>query len=237
MDHLEIRDQGSPPLYIFIDESGDFNFSVSGTKFYTITAAVTPCPWEGADDITRLKHQILSLSLFPDLPKEYLDKKLALRFHACEDKQRVRDVFFNEIQVINHFRAFSIVIRKRRTHPSLQEPNKFYSRFLGYLLDYIFKRYRYPFLAIFLAGTPVNKQRDAFINSVKTEINTKGSRKPYSIYFPTSESNHFLQIVDYINWAIFKKWERDDRRSYDLISSCLGAPELDIFRRGDTEFY
>jgi hypothetical protein len=57
------------------------------------------------------------------------------------------------------------------------------------------------------------------------------------IYFPPADSNLFLQVSDYINWAIFRKWERGDVRSYNLISNHMGTPELDIFQHGEMEYY
>lgn len=48
------------PLYVFIDEGGDFNFSPSGSRVYTISAVITHNPWELLDEMSGLKHRILS---------------------------------------------------------------------------------------------------------------------------------------------------------------------------------
>jgi hypothetical protein len=55
------------PLYVFIDEGGDFNFSPSGSKFYTITATITDCPWELLDEVSTLNHHVLGCGSLPGL--------------------------------------------------------------------------------------------------------------------------------------------------------------------------
>jgi hypothetical protein len=227
----------SNPLYIFIDESGDFNFSPTGTKFYTITAVLTHLPSEFANEIILLRHEILSGSVLPGLGNTYLENMLCHHFHASEDKQAVRDQFFNIIQKMQYFKGHSIVVRKNRTNPCLRDPTRFYPRMLGYLLDYILKTYAYSMLCVFVDGVPVNKIKKTMIHAIKAEVKSKKPKKPFKIYHPNSASNNFLQISDYVNWAISRKWERNDLRSYNLIKKFLGRPELDIFKNGDTDYY
>lgn len=224
-------------LYLFIDESGNFDFSLSGTKFYTITTLITNSPWEKAEQIIKLRHQILARELFPDLSFDYLDHCLSKSFHASEDKQVVRDAFFDEIVNMKSIYAHSIIVRKNKTNPSLRQSDKFYPKILGYLLDYVFKSYEYSNVCIVLDGTPINKKRGDFIGAIKSEIKNKNPKTDYFIYFPQSQSNVFLQVTDYINWAIYRKWEYNDFRSYDLIKRFLRTPELDIFIHGDEIYY
>ena len=45
LDHQPLEYASQPnPLYIFLDESGDFNFSPRGTKYFTITAISLTIP-------------------------------------------------------------------------------------------------------------------------------------------------------------------------------------------------
>jgi len=224
-------------LFVFVDESGDFNFSPSGSKYYTFTAIITHYPSEKATEFQDLKNGILSKALIPKLSEYYLEEFIAHRFHASEDLQDVRDEVFKLIGSMERFKAHSIVVPKNKTNPSIREPHKFYPKALSSLLDYIFKRYKYSDLVIFVDGMAVNYKKKAFLKAIKKSIALKAPRKPYSIYCPSSSSNYFLQVVDYINWAIYKKWESGDLRSYDTISKFLGTPEKNIYERGDTEYY
>jgi hypothetical protein len=44
-----------------------------------------------------------------------------------------------------------------------------------------------------------------------------------------------LQVADYVSWAVYRKWNLDDRRSYDLIESCMRS-EDDWLNEG-AEYY
>lgn len=225
------------PLYVFIDESGNFDFSPKGPRHYSITAVITHAPWEFVDQVSRLYFEILAEETILGLEENYLEEKLCHRFHASEDKQVVRDAFFSLIQQMGGFKAHSIVARKYRANPTIQEPKRFYPMITGKLLDYIFKSYAYSKLVIFLDSTPVTKDQKAFKGAIKSEIKSKGPKRPFKIYYPNSSSCAFLQVSDYINWAIFRKWENRDPRSYELIKNFLGKPELDIFEFGDIDYY
>lgn len=225
------------PLYVFIDEGGDFNFSPSGSKMYTISATITHNPWELLDEVSQLRHNILAGERHNHLGQNYLENCLCHRFHASEDQQPVRDDFFTIISKMQYIKAHAVVVRKNRTNPVLREPHKFYSKVMSSLLDYIFKKYQYSKLCIFVDNIPINKQKDIFLKAIKTEIRSKQPSKQFSIYFPPSSSNAYLQISDYINWAVFRKWENDDTRSYVLIEKLLGKKELDMFAKGDYEYY
>jgi hypothetical protein len=50
------------------------------------------------------------------------------------------------------------------------------------------------------------------------------------------ESDPCLQVADYCTWAIQRKWERNDNRSYDLISGKLES-EYDVWAIGRTYHY
>lgn len=226
------------PLYVFIDEGGDFNFTPSGSRVYTISAVITLNPWELLDEISALRHRILSGELHSHLGQTYLERCLCHRFHASEDQQVVRDDFFEVIAKMKYIKAHSVVIRKNLANPSFREPSKLYSRVTASLLDYIFKRYPYSKLCIFVDNMPVSKQKEVFLKAIKTEIKAKQPNKEFAIFFPPSASNPFLQVSDYINWAIFRKWEKADTRSYVIIEKHLGAKELDMFSKGDGyEYY
>jgi hypothetical protein len=226
-----------PYLYIFIDESGNFEFSVKGSAFYTFTALLTYTPNKYVENINQLRLDIVSGNLLPKLSPEYLENNLCSHFHATEDRQPVRDLFFDLICHMDNLSVNAVVVRKNRTNPTLRNPHQFYPKFLGSLLDYIFQVYKYNELCIFVAGAAVTDRKKQFIKTIKEEINKRHPRTPYRIYFPNTASHCYLQIVDYINWAIFKKWESSDGRSYKLIKKFLQSSERDIFRYGDTDYY
>lgn len=225
------------PLYVFIDESGNFDFSRKGTAFYVITAVITHLPTEASEKLSQLKYNILTGELFQDLSVEYKEKNISNGFHATEDKQVVRDEVFKIITGMEYIKAHSIVIRKNRTNPSLRSEEKFYSKMTGYLLDYIQKKYKYTKLCVIFNGSPTNSKKKILIKSVKSEIALKNIQNEYQIYFPNASTERMLDVADYISWAIYVKWERSELRGYTEIQKFLGKEELDIFVNGDREYY
>lgn len=54
--------------------------------------------------------------------------------------------------------------------------------------------------------------------------------------FCPASADPCLQVADYCAWAIQRKWERDDPRSYDLISDRI-TYEYDLWSHGNTHHY
>ncbi len=54
----------------------------------------------------------------------------------------------------------------------------------------------------------------------------------YRILHHDSKSNIELQIADYMNWAIYRKWDRKDLRSFNLIR---GVIREEIYYQPETD--
>ena len=97
-----------PTLYLFLDESGNFDFSPKGTKFFILTGLATFDPILKREELVRLRYKLLS---------EGIDEEF---FHATEDKQSVRDEVFSFIASLGAtYEIHSIAARKNRANPSL----------------------------------------------------------------------------------------------------------------------
>lgn len=185
----------------------------------------------------KLKSSLLVGEISPNLSQEYKERNICNGFHATEDKQDVRNEVFKIISTMREIVVHSIIVRKNRTHPNLYPPEKFYPKISSFLIDYIQKRYRFSKLCVMFNGSPVDKKKQAMLKGLKEEISKKGISREYYIYFPNSSTERMLDVADYICWAIAKKWEKNDERSYDMISKFLGTGEKDIFRNGERDFY
>lgn len=67
-------------LFVFVDESGNLDFSPSGTNQYVLAAVATTDPLFSASELQKLKYEHLKSG---DMDVEF--------FHASEDRQFVRD--------------------------------------------------------------------------------------------------------------------------------------------------
>jgi len=201
-------------LYIFLDEGGNFDFSSNGTKYFILTALSKERPFNVFNDLINLKYDFIERGL----NIEY--------FHASEDRQEVRNGVFKAIE--NHMsgiRIDSVIVEKSKTNAILKKTEKFYPEMLGHLIRHVINSKvlsRYKEIIIFTDAIPDNKKKKSIEKSVKmTLADMMPSDTKYSIYHHQSRSNMDLQVVDYCNWAIYRKWDRNDERSYKIIQNII----------------
>jgi len=216
-------------IYIFLDEAGNLDFSLGGTRYFILTSITKERPFEAYKYLTELKYDLAEFGT--DI--EY--------FHASEDSQAIRNRVFEVIQNrLQGVRIDSLIVEKRKTGPALQILEKFYPRMLGYLLKYVIERCSMTGVAeviVFTDRIPIARKRNAIEKAIKiTLAHMLPATVRYRLLHHDSKSNFDLQIADYCNWAIYRKWDRKDERSYQLIRSAI-ASEFDIFRKGQRNYY
>lgn len=224
--------QTSPPqaqsLYVFLDESGNFDFSRNGTRYLVFGAVSCRRPLELCGSLNRLKF---------DLAEEdhYLEY-----FHASDDRQTVRDRVFEQIaNSIHTLRADSLIVEKAKTPPSLRPIKSFYPRMVGRLLRHVLEEEAQcdGKVIVYTDAIPVKKKRRAVEKATKTTLaNVLPQQIPYVVLHHDSKSNPYLQVADYVNWAIYRKWDRGDSRSYALIERAICGEE-DIFADKGVHYY
>jgi len=217
------------PLYIFIDEGGNFDFSPKGSKYFTLTGVRLTRPFGFDPHLTELRFDILE----EGLSLEY--------FHATEDRQYVRDRVLHVIgNGLRSIHVDCVVVEKRKTSPSMREDVRFYPEMMGYLLQYVFRGIHTDGVSEVIVITdriPVSKKRNVVEKAVKTTLERMlPGGLPYRVIHHDSKSCSGLQVADYINWAIQRKWEREDARSYALVKHAIKT-EFDIFQNGATYWY
>lgn len=177
-----------------------------------------------------------------DLKYNTLESGVSLEFfHASEDSQKTRNDVFSIIQNNLHsYKIYSVIIEKRKTIPQLQIEEKFFLKTLEVLLKYIFKGLDlkiYQQIIIVTDKIPVKKKREAIEKGIKQNLSSVLEKKiSYQIHHHDSKSNFNLQIADYCCWAIYRKWDKSDLRSYDLISESI-INEFDLFEVGSKFYY
>ncbi len=216
-------------IYLFLDESGDFNFSPSGTKFYTISAVTKSRPFSWDEPLASLRYDLIDSGL----DVEY--------FHASEDRQIVRDKVFPII--FSHLEGQcidSIIVEKRKTGPALQPAESFYPRMIGYLIRYILDSIHvknYDEVIVVTDKIPLESKRRAIEKAIKrTLTDMLPAKAKYKVLHHSSKSSVGLQVADYCNWAIYRRWEVQDIRSYRLITKAVRS-EFDIFASGTRHYY
>jgi len=217
-------------LYVFVDEGGNYDFSKGGTAHWVLTCLSATDINPGVIELYVLKHKLIDFGT--DI--EY--------FHASEDRQAVRDEVFSILTNLDHIRIDSIVVEKRKAAPSIRPLNKFYPMMMKYLLQYLFdprgwdiRTFEKVFIFADRAST-TKSQQEVLKKAIKAHIKPYLKGVPYEICMHASMSHPYLQFVDYTNWAIYVKWERDELRPYNSIKH-LVASEFPIFAHGSMNWY
>ncbi len=219
-------------LYAFIDESGNWDFSPRGTNFWVLTSLLLLDPSAARDELFDLKHEVLDAGI--DIPY----------FHAAEDRQLIRNRVFDILERLQpeQTRADAVVVRKNRTAPALRAPERFYPMMVEQALKYQFDPRgvdvtRFDKVMVFL-DRPAAKRKDmkALTKALKTSLPQHLRGVPYGLFFHPSASHHGLQMVDYLSWAIYVKWERNELRPHAAVKHLVHS-EFDIFQHGTTDWY
>jgi hypothetical protein len=214
--------------YLFADESGNFDFSRGqGASKYFILATMTTGDCRVGDDLLKLRRELA-----------WQGKGLETQFHAAEDEQVIRDEVFR-ILAGGGFRIDATILEKSKAQPSIRPDNARFYKMAWYLhLKYLAPRIARESDELMVVGASVGtkKKRQIFHLAVQDVVWQVTPTLNYKVACWNGPTEPCLQAVDYCCWAIQRKWEKDDLRSYVLIQNVI-ASEFAPFRNGPTHYY
>lgn len=221
-------------LFIFIDESGNFDFSPNGTKYFILTALSTTNPYQIGSPLLKLRYQLLPNYSCGQAMEE------SGYFHASEDIQFVRDnVFKIIIDGNSSTRIDSIIAQKNKANPKFySQPLEIYQLMGQALLKYSINRatwHGFDHIVLVFSSIFDKKKRGILKQTFKSLIKQMADAS-FALYFHDSKFDVCNQVVDYYGWAIYRKWDSEDKRSYNLVKSQIKSEFL-IFQKGDNEYY
>jgi hypothetical protein len=96
---------------------------------------------------------------------------------------------------------------------------------LGSLLREILRHYpldEFAEVIVFTDSLPVQRKRAAMEKGVKTTLAAMlPATVRYRILHHASKSNLDLQIADYCTWAVYRKWNGNDDRSFRRVRAAV----------------
>lgn len=219
-------------LHVHLDESGDLNFSLAGSRYYIFACAWTYDPAPLANELNTLRFSLI---------KEGHGERLSA-FHAKDDAHPKRQRVIPILVKHQNWNFASIVVNKRRVNPSLYSPEDFYPKFSAMPLRFVFKGRMVPRTSKVLIYTDtlpfVGKQaRVAEVAIKKACREDLPNGLPFHILHHRRESNAWIQVADYCCWAICRKWEQNKLDVYNQLKGRLAASEIDPTSRGDGVTY
>ena len=205
--------------YLFLDESGNLDFSSKGSKHFTLTSvSVSSC--QVGNDLIELRREMA-----------WTEHELFDQFHATEDQQAVRNMVFDSI-CKHEFRIDVTILQKSKATEHLStDPDRFYRLGIYAHLRYVIPQIatQEDALLVVCASLGTRKQQAnhlAHLRYVIRSVAPEGSRVRGVLW--TAASEPCLQVADYCCWAVHRKWERRDTRSCDLIADRIES-EFDLF--------
>lgn len=202
---------------IFIDESGDLG--KHGSAYFTIVALASPSGIRLSRIIKRVREKKLKKKL----------KELA-EIKANNSNESIRRYVLEGISKCD-CSVSAIAIPKAKIRDYLfDKQNKLYNYLCGLLFSYI--NLNFDRVEIIIDKKHSNRLlREDFNQYISTRIRQKAAGINFSIKHLESHASNELQAVDFVAWAIGRKYSLGDSSYYDIIRPKIkNAGEEEIWK-------
>ncbi|OYZ31036.1 MAG: hypothetical protein B7Y30_12085 [Campylobacterales bacterium 16-40-21] len=187
-------------------------------------------PFQLHEYIANYRYELIERNLDPFV-KEVLDIEA---FHACEDNKYIRQKMFETISTFTKeaVQVYSYILEKPKVHPEKRkERSIFYVDNLMFAITQLLDKIHINRNFIIITDRlPVlankNAQIKALKKGIKQYLKTNGKDLRYTIHHHCSASSSNLQIIDYIGWAVNRKYEHGDPSYYEMIKQYLLEEEV-----------
>jgi hypothetical protein len=206
------------PVFVFIDESGNFDFSEKGTRHFVMSAFVTADPLSSGARLQRLRYELLATGV--DIA----------HFHASHDKQFIRDRVLAELAQLQDSWGLTLFLEKQRLSSSLRSKPGIFGLFAGQIasrLTELLGLNGFELIVFVFDKVLQGNEVSAFIAEMKPVFRKIKVR--YEIYFHRVNFDYNGQIADYLAWSNFVKLERGEGRPVSSLADHLAHKfELEI---------
>ena len=197
--------------YIYLDESGDLGFGKDSSKWFLFTIAII-------HDKRSLERVVKKV--WRPLKKRH-QKLGELHAYHADDVTRTR--MLQKLGEVEDLKILTIILNKEKVYVDLQnQKNYLYNYTANILLDRLSASgilIDSETIELFVDRKDTKKKlRENFVQYLGDAMT---SRRPgnFSVELHRSHDNKSLQAVDFISWAIFRKYEQGDYAFYELIKA------------------
>ncbi len=199
-------------MYLLMDESGclGFDFNKKKTSKYFVVTCLFTSSKRPFEKIVKKVHSGLRQQL----------RKHPGVLHCNKEKPATRKYLFKLLKE-KDCSIMAIYLNKRKVYTRLQdEKHVLYNYVTNILLDRIFSKSFTSEIknVIFIAS---KRETNKFLNeNFSSYLNHKvvnAHNVKFTVAIKTPAEEKSLQVVDFVSWAIFRKYEFNDESYYDLI--------------------
>ena len=196
-------------MKIFIDESGDLGFSTGSSRWFIVTLLLTS---------THRKVEKCVKKVHKGLRKK--DKKVK-ELHAYKEKDATRKRVLKLVSKVEDVQILTIVLNKDKVYTRLQDQK---AVLYNYVTNILLDRLHTSGVIDDVEDVEIcidQKETNKFMNEHYLKYLQKGTQSwkqnRIDIRLAHSHNEKCLQAIDFISWAIFRKYERGDYDFYNLI--------------------
>jgi len=198
--------------YIFLDESGDlgFNFKKIKTSKYFVVTFLFVENKKPVEKIVKKTHS--------ELKKKYKRKTGVL--HSVKERPITRQRLLRRLNEVD-CAIMAIYLNKKKVYTRLQDEKQvLYNYITNILLDRIYsKRLVTGKNKITIVAS--RRETSRYLNeNFKTYLNNQAKnyhKVEVEAVIRTPFKEKSLQVVDFVSWAIFRKYEYGDESYYNII--------------------
>lgn len=198
-------------LWLYLDESGNFDFTNNGTSYFIMTCLATSRPFMTCHELMDAKYNFFEQGV------------IMKKFHATDDNWEVRREVYGIINSLNQrLSAFSFVVDKNDLPEELKDAGKLYGKVFEWIIREVLAHEVSPGTKQVIVVTddlPQEAKEKQVTKPLKKMLKdfTKSQNIPaYLKHFP-SESDFNLQIADYLCWAFMRNEYKNDSWAYDRV--------------------
>jgi len=199
--------------YIFLDESGDLGFKDTSSKWFLFTIAIISDP----QSLVKVVKKV-----WRPLRKKH---KMLGELHASHEKDSTRRRMLRQLGSVTDLKVLCVILNKQKVYIDFQnQKNLLYNYTANILLERLHSTevlgHNEP-INLFVDRKDTKKRlRENFIHYLTSSMNERRDG-PFSIELHLSHENRSLQAVDFISWAIFRKYEKSDYEWYEMIKNTI----------------
>lgn len=197
-------------LYILLDESGDLGFSVNkrSSKYFIVSAIIT-------DNKRRLEKIVKNVHR--GLSRKYM--KVGV-LHAYQEKAVDRQRLLKRLNNLQ-CDIMAIILDKEKVHRKHHDAkSELYNSTTSILLDKLFKK-QPNILSSPIILIASQRETNRFLNEnfrkyIVDQVNDS-YKVDIQVQISTPYAEKSLQVVDFVSWALYRKYENSDDSYYNII--------------------
>lgn len=219
-------------LHVFGDEAGDLVFKEPGNGIsrYFMIGTVTLADCSVGEKFLALRRELAWEGVLLD------------QLHATSDRQHVRDRAF-ELIANTDLRYDVTILDKRKAKDELRADPLYFYKLAWYLhFKYVAAKIAdsNDELLVVASSLQIKRKRKttkaAVRDAVAEVVNQVSPTVTCHCAFSPAATDPCLQVADYMTWAIQRKYESGDTRSYNLVQHLIKS-EFEPFDRGVKQYY